>query len=189
MWTIDWIELAGFVTGGLCVWLVVREHILNWPIGLANYIFFFLLFWRGRLFADAGLQVIYFALGVYGWWNWLHGGARGGVLTIARTTRTEWVVLAAAVPLATWALREILVVAQGAAPFWDALTTVLSLAAQTLQTRKRLEHWIIWIVADIIYVPLYISRQLPLTAILYFVFLLMCVAGWREWLRRSRGSP
>jgi nicotinamide mononucleotide transporter len=188
VWTIDWIELAGFVTGGLCVWLVVREHIWNWPIGLANYVFFFLLFWRGRLFADAGLQVIYFGLGVYGWWNWLHGGVRGGELTIRRATRTEWLLLAAAVPVATLGLREILLIARGAAPFWDSLTTVLSLAAQTLQTRKRLEHWAIWILADVIYIPLYLSRQLPLTAVLYFIFLLMCVAGWREWLRRYRAA-
>jgi nicotinamide mononucleotide transporter len=188
VWTIDWIELAGFITGGLCVWLVVREHVWNWPIGLANYLFFFVLFWRGRLFADAGLQVVYFALGVYGWWNWLHGGARGGALTIRRTSGVEWALLAGVVPLATWALRELLVIAQGAAPFWDSLTTVLSLAAQALQTRKRLEHWLIWIAADIIYIPLYVSRQLPLTAVLYFIFLLMCLAGWREWARRYRAG-
>jgi nicotinamide mononucleotide transporter len=184
--SLNWIELAGFVTGGFCVWLVVREHIWNWPIGLANYAFFFVLFWRGRLFADAGLQVIYFGLAVYGWWNWLHGGDRRGTLAIGRTTRSEWIALAVGIPLATWGLRAVLVAVQGAAPFWDALTTVLSLAAQTLQTRKRIEHWAVWILADVIYIPLYVSRQLPLTAVLYVVFLLMCMAGWREWAKRSR---
>lgn len=53
-------EAWGFVTGGVCVWLVVREHVLNWPVGLANNVFFFVLFLQGRLFADMGLQVMYF---------------------------------------------------------------------------------------------------------------------------------
>ena len=64
----------GFVTGGICVWLVVREHLWNWPVGLANNVFFFVLFLRGRLYADMSLQIVYFGLGVYGWLNWIFGG-------------------------------------------------------------------------------------------------------------------
>jgi nicotinamide mononucleotide transporter len=75
---------------------------------------------------------------------------------------------------------------QGAAPFWDALTTVLSLAAQYLLSRKRFENWFLWIAADIIYVPLYFSRALPLIAVLYFVFLVMCIVGLMEWARHCR---
>ena len=98
----------------------------------------------------------------------------------------ELFLLIAAVPLATWGLREILITVNGAAPLWDSLTTVLSLVAQILMCRKRLEHWLFWMVADIIYVPLYVSRNLPLTAMLYFVFLLMCIAGWRMWISHLR---
>jgi len=165
---------------------VVREHMWNWPIGLANNVFFFVLFLRGRLFADMGLQVVYFGLGVYGWLNWLFGGENRTVLRISRATRTEWLMLAAAIPLCTWGLREILVAVNGAAPFWDSLTTVLSLAAQYLLCRKRFENWCFWIAADVIYVPLYLSRHLPLTAALYAVFLAMCLVGVREWNRSMR---
>lgn len=186
LWPITITEAWGFVTGGACVWLVVRESIWNWPVGLANNVFFFVLFLRGRLFADMGLQVVYFGLGVYGWLNWRSGGARLTALPISRTTRIEWLALAAAVPLATAGLREVLLAASGAAPFWDALTTVLSLAAQYLLSRKRLENWAFWIAADIVYVPLYLSRGLPLTALLYGVFLLMCLFGVRAWWRGFR---
>jgi len=166
-WAISITEAWGFVTGGICVWLVVREHLWNWPVGLANNVFFFVLFLQGRLFADMGLQVVYFGLGVYGWMNWLFGGENQTVLKISRTTRIEWLVLLGAIPLCTFGLREILLAVNGAAPFWDSLTTVLSLAAQYLLCRKRFENWFFWIAADVIYIPLYLSRHLPLTAVLY----------------------
>jgi len=185
-WPIGIAEAWGFVTGGVCVWLVVREHLWNWPVGLANNIFFFVLFLQGRLFADMSLQIVYFGLGIYGWLNWILGGENRTTLKISRTTRAEWVALTTAIPLATWGLREILLAVNGAAPFWDSLTTVLSLAAQYLLCRKRFENWFFWIAADVIYVPLYLSRQLPLTAVLYAVFLAMCLVGVREWKRSMR---
>lgn len=185
-WPIGIAEAWGFVTGGICVWLVVREHMWNWPVGLVNNVFFFALFFHGRLFADMGLQVVYFGLGVYGWLNWLFGGDNHSVLKVSRTTRMEWLVLLGAIPLCTFGLREILIAVNGAAPFWDSLTTVLSLAAQYLLCRKRFENWFFWIAADVIYIPLYLSRHLPLTAVLYAVFLAMCLIGVREWNRSLR---
>lgn len=180
-WPVAVPEAWAFATGGICVWLVVREHLWNWPFGLINNAAFFIVFLHSRLFADMGLQVVYFALGLYGWFAWLYGGRNHTALTMTRTTRLEWLVLLATIPAGTWLFREILVVVNGAAPFWDAFTTVLSLAAQYLLCRKRLENWVLWIAADIIYVPLYLSRALPLIAVLYTVFLVMCLIGFREW--------
>ena len=182
-------EALGFVSGGICVWLVVREHLWNWPIGLANSIVFFILFWKSGLYADMWLQVIYFALGLYGWIHWLRGGPNQTQLEVSRATPAEWIEVATFIPLATLGLRELLIIANGAAPFWDALTTVISLAAQWLLCRKRIENWFLWITADLIYVPLYFNRQLVLTGILYAVFLLMCIAGWRAWNRQLNTSP
>ena len=185
-WSISVTEAWGFVTGGICVWLVVREHLWNWPIGIANNIVFFFLFLHGRLFADMSLQIVYLGLGVYGWLNWLFGGEKRTVLKISKTTRVEWLMMAALILLGTCGFREILLVVNGAAPFWDSLTTVLSLAAQYLLCRKRFENWFLWIAADVIYVPLYLSRHLPLTAVLYAVFLAMCLIGLWEWNRSMR---
>ena len=181
-------EALGFVSGGACVWLVVREHLANWPLGLLNNAVFFLLFLRARLYADMGLQVVYFALGVYGWWTWVRGGTRSGPLAVTRTPRGEWIAVALFLPAATLLMREALLLANGAAPLPDALTTALSLAAQYLLCRKRLENWLLWIVADLIYVPLYVSRGLPLTALLYALFLVLCLVGLRTWLGSLRAS-
>jgi nicotinamide mononucleotide transporter len=184
-WVLPMTEVLGFTTGGVCVWLVVREHLWNWPVGLANNAFFFILFLQSRLFADMGLQVIYLGFGIYGWVHWRSGGAQHSELPISRTSPREWAVLSVSVPFATWGLREVLVWVNGAAPFWDSLTTVLSLAAQYLLCQKRLENWWFWIVADLIYIPLYFSRKLPLTGVLYAVLLTMCLVGLRQWTRSA----
>ncbi len=182
-------EACGFVTGAVCVWLVTRGNIWNWPIGLANNLFFAVLFWRARLFADMGLQGIYLIFGVWGWWQWLHGGKNHTRLEVTRGTRTEGIGIALFLVFGTWGLRELLIAVNGAAPFWDSLTTTLCLAAQYLLCRKRIENWWLWIAADLIYVPLYFSRHLPLTAILYAGFIGLCVIGlfrWRKELHDSR---
>lgn len=175
------LEVFGFATGGACVWLLVREDVASWPIGLANNLTYLVIFFRARLFADAGLQLVFFAVGVWGWYHWVFRRGARRELAVTRATRNEWLALVLAAPLATWLLRELLIAAQGAAPFWDALTTVVSLGALALQAGKRIDNWLWWIAADLVYVPLYLWRGLPLTALLYAVFLAMCVVGWRQW--------
>jgi nicotinamide mononucleotide transporter len=183
---VTWAELLGFATGAVGVWLTVRAHLWNFPVGLANNVFFFVLFWAARLYADAGLQVVYFALGVFGWWEWLHGGARWSrrVMTNA-DPRLVLGLLALVVP-ATWGLTVLLTHAADIAPFWDALTTAVSLAAQWLLNLKLFETWYFWIAADVVYIPLYFVKVLYLTGIVYVIFLGMCVAGVRAWQRQLR---
>lgn len=189
-----WAELLGFATGAVCVFFVVRQNILNWPIGIANVVLLGLVFLDGGLYADAALQIVYVALQAYGWWSWLYGGQDRSRLVVARTPASEWVWLlaagAAATALITWMLGRW---TDSTVPLWDALTTAISLMATYGQCRKRLESWWLWIAADLIYIPLYLYKQLYLTAGLYLIFLALCVAGlvaWRgDWqARRTVGG-
>ncbi|HEV7932991.1 MAG TPA: nicotinamide riboside transporter PnuC [Actinomadura sp.] len=178
----SWAEVLGFVTGAVNVWLVVRQNILNWPIGVANVILLGLIFFDGGLYADAGLQVVYVALQVYGWRQWLYGGRGRTTLVTRHTGRGEWAVLVAAgvvvTAVLTWALSTW---TDSNVPFWDALTTTISLAATYGQSRKLLESWWLWIAADLVYIPLYAYKKLYLTSGLYVVFLALCVAGLVAW--------
>ncbi len=181
-------ETLGFVTGAWCVWLTVKEHVWNWPIGIANSAFFLILFWQSSLFADAVLQIVYIILGLFGWYWWLYGGEKKTVLHISKTSRREWVWLLILLSLGTWVEWNILVRAHDAAPFLDALTTAMSLVAQYLLTKKHLENWYVWMSVDVIYVYLYISKGLYLTAILYCIFFFMCLRGLVEWKRTMQKS-
>ncbi|MFN7943654.1 MAG: nicotinamide riboside transporter PnuC [Thermoanaerobaculia bacterium] len=181
----SWLEILGFATGVACVWLLVRENVWNWPVGIANNLFYLVVFYRSGLYADSGLQVGYVALSIYGWWHWLRGGAGHSRLAVGRIGIREALAVAGATTLATAGLAALLArFTPSTVPLSDALTTALSLAAQYLQARKFLENWWVWIAADVVYIGLYLYKDLALTALLYAVFLALCVAGLRRWRRR-----
>jgi nicotinamide mononucleotide transporter len=187
-----WAEILGFGTGLVTVWLLVRQHILNWPLGILNVLLLMLVFYSAGLYADASLQIVYVLLGLYGWWAWLHGGTDRGHLVVRTTAPAEWVGLAVAGVVLTAVLWFFLAELTGSTvPLADAATTALSLLATYGQSRKLVENWWLWIVADLIYIPLYGYKDLWLTAILYVAFLALCVLGlrsWRQALRAQRAS-
>jgi nicotinamide mononucleotide transporter len=185
-----WAEILGFGTGLVNVWLLVRQHILNWPLGILNVLLLMLVFWSAGLYADAGLQIGYVLLGLYGWWAWLYGGERRGHLVVRSTSRTEWLWLGVAGVALTAGLWLFLArLTSSTVPLADAVTTALSLLATYGQSRKLVENWWLWIAADLIYIPLYGYKGLWLTAILYVAFLVLCILGLRAWhlaLREQR---
>lgn len=179
-------EDLGFITGALTVWLTVVENIWNFPIGIANDIFFFILFLQAALFADMGLQVLYIILGFQGWYLWLRGGKNKTALRVSNISKKELLLLALITVVVTYVLTIYLQHIQDSAPIWDALTTVLSIVAQYMLNKKYLENWYCWILVDIIYIPLYIYNQLYLTSIVYLIFLVMCLLGLRAWTRSRK---
>jgi nicotinamide mononucleotide transporter len=183
------LEVLGAASGALGVWLTARENVWCWPVGLVNVAVYALVFRDAKLYADMGLQGIYFTLCLYGWWAWLRGGAAHGRLAVSRAPRA---VLAACVFLGVAfaaALGFFLHARTDAAlPFWDAGTTSFSLAAQFLQTRKWIENWPLWIAVDTVYVGMYIVKRLYLTAGLYALFLVLAGIGLVAWRRSLAGS-
>jgi nicotinamide mononucleotide transporter len=184
------LEIAGFVTGALSVWLAVKQNPWTWPAGIANAVFFFVLFWRSRLYGDMALQVLFFTICAIGWYRWLFGGAGHTPLPVSRLTPRGAIAYVAAGAIATAGLAPYLRSVGDASPWLDAVTTVMSVQAQYLMTKKILEHWYVWIAADVIYIWLYANRQLYLTSVLYVIFLAMCVVGLAEWRRSLHaGQP
>jgi nicotinamide mononucleotide transporter len=182
----SWLETFGTVTGAGCVLLVVRRSVWNFPVGIASCAAYLVFFADGRLYADAGLQVVFILLGVHGWVAWVRG--RTDVVAVRRVPVGELTGLAVAFPAAWLGLTRVLEHVGGAAPPFDAFVTTLSLAAQWLLNRRYVETWLGWIVVDQVAVLLFWSRGMYLTAGLYAVFLGMCVAGLVEWRRHLPGA-
>ena len=187
------LEAISFVTGAICVWLTVRENVWNFPVSLLNVATFAIVFFNAGLLADAGLQVVYIILTLIGWYMWLWGGQRHTALRVSRVSLLELSIVLASCLSLTAILWKAVTFAGGVSPFFDAITTALSLCAQWLLNRKRLENWFFWIAADLIYIPLYAYKHLYLTSILYATFFLMCLMGnwqWQTtWRAQRAGAP
>lgn len=181
------IELLGSITGALCVWLLIKQNIWNWPTGIANNIFYIVVFFRSGLYADMGLQFVYIAIALYGWWNWLHGGRDHSELTVNRASRPALFGYMAMAAVATGILYFLLHrYTPSTVPLADGLTTALFLTAQYMMSRKILQNWWFWIVGDVLVIGLYIYKHLYLTSVLYAIFTAMCVIALIEWQKAER---
>jgi nicotinamide mononucleotide transporter len=176
--------------GVATVTLVVWRSVWNYPFALAMVSLYFFVFFDAKLYSDALLQIFFFAINVYGWREWLRSRRDTGevvVRTLSGRERLRWAGGTLAASLA-WGL----IMARytdAAAPIPDALVAGLSVSAQLLLATRRFENWILWILADLIAIPLYFSRGLQPTAWLYLLFLGLAVVGlftWRAALRQAR---
>jgi nicotinamide mononucleotide transporter len=179
------IEPLAVITGIAAVALTVRQHIVNWPIGILSSGLFFVLFVQAGLYADSVLQVLYVLLGCYGWWHWLHGGPRGNDLPVTSASTRLRIALAIGALVATAALGVFLDSStDSTVSYPDAATTVLSITAQILLTRKLIESWPVWIFGvNVPYIAIYLYKGLAMTAALQLVFIALSVAGWTAWRR------
>jgi nicotinamide mononucleotide transporter len=178
------LEITAAVFGAIAVYLSTRENIWSWPTAIINVGLYTIVFFQSRLYADMGLQVIYLAMSIYGWYNWLHGGEHHSVLHVSRAPTRLLALRAFLVVAGSLALGATLYAHTNAAiPFLDSALVATSLAAQWLMTRKILENWLLWIAVDLVYVPTFISRGLYATAILYAVFLVLAMLGYISWRR------
>jgi nicotinamide mononucleotide transporter len=177
-------EVLGFLSGALCVYLVTRESIWNWPLGIITAGFYIVVFARSGLYSDSSLQVVYLVLSAYGWWHWLRGGPAKSGVVVTRVPAREVLPLALCgigLWLLLWAVTSRIPGAR--LPLLDAALTSTSLVAQYLMTRKYVENWILWITVDVLYIGLFFVRELRLTALLYAVYLALAILGYVQWKR------
>ena len=189
---VSWIEVIGFVTGAACVYGVARQKAWNWPVGIVNNVAFMILFFGAGLYGETVLQAIFAAVSVYGWYNWVRGAKTivgKGDLPIRDGSRMEMAGGLGAVVLATIGVAMILTHGTDSEVPWpDAFVLAASLLATYWQARKIFQHWYVWIVIDLVSIPLYFSRGLNLTAILYIGFTALCVYGLVGWTRTRKAA-
>ncbi len=183
---ISWTELLAF---SLAIWMVLcnmRVHVLAWPLALTSSLLYFLLFWSGKLYGEAALQLVFAALAIWGWWQWLRGRDQQGHALKVRvmSARARWMALSAV--LLAWPLLGLWLDRQtdSSVPYWDAFPTVASLMGQYLLGRKYQENWGVWLLVNAVSVSLFAYKGYWLTVLLYAVFIPMSVAGWRAWQRQ-----
>lgn len=187
---VTWLEMGAFA---LSLWMVfanMRVQLIAWPLAIASSLAYLVLFAHSRLYGEASLQLFFAAVAAWGWWQWRYGrqgdGSALAVRHLGRAGRWRLAVLT----LAAWpALGALLQHATDSdVPYWDALPTAGSLAGQWLLGRQYVENWPAWLMVNLVSIALFAIKGLWLTVLLYALFAVLSVIGWRAWSRRV-GRP
>ena len=191
----DWkltLQIIGIVLGLLYLWLEYKADIRLWLVGLVMPAVHGLLYFKSGLYADCSMQVYYILAGLYGLAVWHRGEGRkesGRKLEISHTPLRAVPVLAIVLAAVQAVIYYVLTrFTDSTVPFWDSLTTAMSIVAMWLLSRKYVEQWLVWLAVDAITAGLYIYKGIPYTAGLYMLYCILAVAGWRRWWKMARSS-
>ena len=182
------LELVGIVATVANVWLLARNRVSGWPVGLVAVVAYCVVFFEAKLYADTLLQGFFFVTGILGWMDWKYGAAGRTERPVTRLSARGWAIAAVAIVATSGLLGGAFhLFSDAARPFLDSALTGASVVAQLLLMRRVMDNWLIWIAADVLYVPLYLSRDLPLTALLYAGLCGLALHGYLSW-RRVEGT-
>jgi nicotinamide mononucleotide transporter len=184
-----WLEVAAFAMAIAMVLANLRVNPVAWPLAIGSSLLYALLFADSRLYGEATLQLFFVAVALWGWWQWLRGTGDDGAPLRAHvlSARARWGVAAAT--LAAWPVVALLLdhATDSDVPWLDALPTVASVTGQLLLGRKLVENWPVWLAVNLVSVVLFAVKGLWLTVLLYAIFAVLSVVGWRAWRRLARG--
>jgi nicotinamide mononucleotide transporter len=180
------LELISFVLSVITVALNIRQNHWAWLFAIISSAAYGVVFYGARLYGDMGLQLVFIVVSIWGWYQWLHGGAGRQQLPVSTLNARGWVLSLAAwligFALLSWFLARC---TNTDVPHIDGFLTAGSLVGQVLLSRKKVENWHVWIAVDVLYVGLYVYKDLVLTAILYALFCVMAVAGLLAWRKAA----
>jgi nicotinamide mononucleotide transporter len=188
---ISYVELIGTLFGLISVYFASRANILTWGTGIVNEAFLFILFFQVHLYADMFLQVYFFIVTIYGWYNWKTKPVRHSITVMNR--KWHWLI---AIIIVIGSLLSGLLIKNihlymptyfkiaAAYPFTDSLVMVLSIIATVLLARKKIENWYLWILVDAICVVLYIKKAVYFLSLEYLIFLGLASYGLYQWKKQ-----
>jgi len=181
------LEIIAVIVSALAVWLTARRHLWCWPIGLVSVLLYARIFLVAKLYSDLLLQLIFAVMQLYGWWQWKSGASAQDSQHIQPQRLPQQGLLAGLLAGVGGSVVLGYVMASftdAHIPWLDSALTSFSLVAQFWMARKYVANWWLWIAVDIIYVGVYIYKDLNLTAGLYAGFIVLAVIGLRNWRRQ-----
>lgn len=185
-----YIEILGVVFSLLYLLFSIKQNILLWPAGMISAILYMVVFFQSKFYADMGLNAYYFLISIYGWIVWSRSESHGGVsLPVTRIRFKQGAILALISVLAFVGIGYILDrYTDSPVPYWDALTTALSFTATWMLARKIIEHWILWVIVDLVSMALYFYRGLYPTLLLFTVYTCMAIIGYFQWKKTLQNT-
>jgi nicotinamide mononucleotide transporter len=182
-----YLEIIAVTFGMVSVWLAKKENILVYPVGIISVLIYVYICFYAKLYADMGINFFYFIVSVYGWYMW--AGKRKVIkrLEISRTGFYGYLFYLLAALFFFGLLSTILInYTDSDVPLWDSFTTAFFIIGMWMMARKKIEHWIAWIIGNIVSIPLYFYKGLAFTSFQYLIFLILAIMGYIEWERKLR---
>ena len=180
-------EIIAVLTGVVSVWLAKRENVWLYPIGIISVLLWIYLCWVGKLYGQSVINLFFFLMNGYGWYNWLRkdDDNNPNVLIKNNTNRENFLVFITSL-FFSFVIYFLLL------PFQDqqasqlyivieSIITALNFLAMWLMAWKRVEHWLLWIVGDILCIPLFVHKEYPIGVIQFMVFIVIAYLGYKEW--------
>ncbi len=179
----NWIEIVGAILSLIYLYLSIKQKLSLWFFGIISSLFYIVIFFQTKFYADMSLQFYYVVISIYGWINWKHGDdVAGKEMPAAQLTKRLFVNLCIATGLIYIIYYFILSkFTDSTIPKADSVVGALSIVGTWMLARKLIENWIVWIVADGLCVGLYFYKGLYPTAILFIIYTLMAAVGYWEW--------
>lgn len=184
-----WLEFVAVILGILSVFFARNENIWTYPTGIVNVLIYVYLCFSAGLFADMGINVFYFIMSVYGWYNWSRRDENSRHVPISRLTTWQWVYNVALI-LGFFGLLWFILdnYTPSTVPMFDSFTTALFIIGMWLMARKKIENWLAWIAGDILVIPLFAYKGLVFTGFQYVVFTALAISGYIEWKKKLKNS-
>jgi nicotinamide mononucleotide transporter len=178
------LEIIAFVFGILSVWFAKKEQILVYPTGLVATIITVYLLYKAEYFGDMMINFYYSVMSFYGWWNWSRKKGDTYVVPISRTNTREKMIgflLFLLTMIVTYGVYKVYDYQIEIANYIDIFTSGIFFTAMWYMANKKLENWTLWIIADIITIPLYAYRGLGILSLQYVIFTILAVQGYLQW--------
>lgn len=185
----DWTEVIAAITGLVYVILEIKQKRSMWVVGAISALFYMAVFFSSSLYAATGLQVYYLAISIYGWYKWGRpdtDAVSGSEVIVAMKPGPAAISILVSFVfyfILKWVLENY---TGDPNPELDAVITILSMLATYWVTKKHLENWLLWIIADSLAIYLYVQQGLYATTVLYVIYIGAAVAGYIHWRKFPR---
>lgn len=185
------LEFVAVIFGLMSVWFAKQEKILVYPTGIISVLIYVYICFGIKLYADAGINLFYFFMSVYGWYKWAKKGEQPQI-RITKCNRKDWLISLVMFFISTIVIISLLkIFKQDDTSYWstripyvDTFTTAIFIVGMWLMAFKKLENWIFWIIGDIISVPLYAYKGLVFTSFQFLVFLIIAIIAYMAWRKK-----
>jgi nicotinamide mononucleotide transporter len=170
------LEFVAAIASFIGVYLGTTGKRITWPWWVLSSSLYGVFFYQVDLFASAILQIIFIAAAIYGWFGWAPTGAVPGTISTRNRIR-----IAIATLVSVSVLSPVLAGVNAAATWTDAFILIGSLVAQLLMIYEKYETWVLWLIVNVVATAQYLSLGYWFTAILYAVFAIVAILGWKRW--------